>query len=47
VDAAGNLQWKFNAGPMRVAPVIGADGTIYVTNGDQFIFAVNHSHRSQ
>jgi outer membrane protein assembly factor BamB len=47
VDAAGNLQWKFNAGPMRAAPVLGPDGTIYVTNGDQFIFAVNHDGTQQ
>jgi outer membrane protein assembly factor BamB len=47
LDAAGSLQWKFEAGPMQAAPAIGADGTIYVTNEDQRIFAINRTGTQQ
>ena len=47
LDVSGNLQWKFNAGPMVSAPSVGADGTIYVTNREHRIYAINHSGTQQ
>jgi outer membrane protein assembly factor BamB len=47
LDAYGNLQWKFDAGPMAAGPTIGADGTIYVTNKEQRIFAINSTGTQQ
>ncbi len=47
LDASGNLQWTFAAGPMIAGPTIGADGTIYVTNKDQRIFAINRTGTQQ
>ena len=47
LDAAGNLQWEFFAGPMQAAPAVGTDGTIYVTNSAEQIFAINHNGTQQ
>lgn len=47
LDSSGNLQWKFNAGPMLAGPTIGADGTIYVTNRAESTYAINHAGTQQ
>lgn len=47
LDSSGNLEWKFNAGPMLAGPTIGADGTIYVTNRDESTYAINRAGTQQ
>jgi len=47
VDSSGNLQWKFNTGPILAGPTIGADGTIYVTDSDQRALAINRTGTQQ
>jgi outer membrane protein assembly factor BamB len=47
VDASGNLQWKFETGPLEAGPTIGPDGTIYVSNNEERIFALNRNGTQQ